>query len=610
MRRRGRKLSACGGRFGVAAALATAAGLGRHLALSALVAARLCLSHLGVGGRELWAARQACAPFGEQPLPALQGAEAPRLSWYKPRPPPAWEGDDIATTLVEAEAAMARAIESYLPTGCSDATRAALRHRWRLLPEAERPLLPMVLRRLLALRAGAPLIVAAALSGGSVAVLGEGAGLTRQEAEAAYGDRAAFRLVELQQLAAVERALLELVPAAAPSVEDGPASLATDAPQPPQLPQLLQLPPGLVDLGLSLLTAQRTLSGSSQSLILFLVQKAAQLRLHVAQLQRQPPSAERLRAGAVARDIFAPLANLMGLGEIKEELEDASFELMHPEERAYVLSELGYLDPGAPATPRAVLLSATSSLQAALTAAINSGALAGLRSLRVLGRAKSAYSAWCKSGRNGLMCIEQHDLAAARVIVDAETEAEAERLCYIVQEVVRGLWPALRERDKDYIAHPKANGYRSLHLVLTPDPSSWPLELQLRTEAMHRQAEYGSSGHWEYKAGAAVQPSEAAERAGADLFALLDADGDGRIGAAELRRARARARGAPELPVLEEAQLMLEVLDADGDGAVGFSDFWNSLVTTWFPLVSGTHRPRKPDTPGRELGAAPEGEPS
>ncbi|CAE8620878.1 unnamed protein product, partial [Polarella glacialis] len=116
--------------------------------------------------------------------------------------------------------------------------------------------------------------------------------------------------------------------------------------------------------------------------------------------------------------------------------------------------------------------------------------------------------------------------------------------------------------------------------------------VQIRTEEMHRQAEYGSCGHWEYKVGSSVLTTTAAEGAGAELFAGIDVDGDGSISPQELGAALARV-GVEASP--DEVQAMLEVFDVDHDGTVDFKDFWKALITTWFPLVSGTHKPRKRD---------------
>lgn len=215
----------------------------------------------------------------------------------------------------------------------------------------------------------------------------------------------------------------------------------------------------------------------------------------------------------------------------------------------------------------------------------------GLSALRVSGRAKSAYSTWKKIRKKNLRFEQVLDRAALRVILDAESATRAQELCFEVRDVVQELWRCRDERQKDYITCPKANGYRSLHLVAERHGSVF--EVQIRSEEMHRQAEYGSCGHWEYKAG--VKMSAGAAGAGAEIFESLDLDGDGHINRLELQAALLRVGVEASL---EEVSDMMLVFDVDGDGAVNFAEFWKALVTTWFPLVSGTHRPRK-EAPGR-----------
>jgi len=209
-------------------------------------------------------------------------------------------------------------------------------------------------------------------------------------------------------------------------------------------------------------------------------------------------------------------------------------------------------------------------------------------SLQVSSRAKSAYSTWKKMRFKGKDFDEVLDRGAMRVVIDARSAEEASRLCYVVRDLAVSLWESDERWEKDYIVKPKSNGYRSIHLVVRRNGQ--PFEIQIRTLEMHRQAEYGACGHWEYKAGSAVEPTAAAEQAGAELFSGIDTDGSGTFDVSELRGALAKfGVDASE----EEATAMLEVFDEDKDGVVNFREFWRALVTTWFPLVSGTHKPRR-----------------
>merc|ERR1712224_186542 len=111
----------------------------------------------------------------------------------------------------------------------------------------------------------------------------------------------------------------------------------------------------------------------------------------------------------------------------------------------------------------------------------------------------------------------------------------------------------------------------------------------IRTEGMHRQAEYGNSGHWSYKVGDAAEATDAALDAVRELFDGIDEDQDGHINARELVTMLSRFGVDASL---EEAASMIEVFDTDRDGGVSFQEFWKALVSTWFPLISRTHKPR------------------
>jgi len=464
-------------------------------------------------------------------------------------------------SLEQAEAAVVSVLSSYQPLGCVMAVCAAVRHRWQRLPDGEQLLLLHSMRQLTCLRAGAPELVAVALSAGGLPSLGGAAGLDRRQVEAAFGSKVAWLLVELQQLAAIERTIR------ASSVSSGTGMLSQ----------------GQVDLAMSLMTAP-TSQRTSESLILFLAHKAAELWLasRTGSSSEPSPDTSLLLSAAMGTEVFAALANLLGLGRIKDELEDAAFAITHAKERTELQALLGGPEG------EALVTGAAEELQDALEGSSREQ-LAGLSSLRVSGRAKSAFSTWRKMRKKSLRFEQVWDRAAIRVILDAPAGGRAEELCFAVRDIVVGLWSPVAGREKDYVRNPKPNGYRSLHLVA--ERNGQPFEVQIRTEEMHRQAEYGSAGHWEYKAGGkGVSMSRAAEEAAAELFAGIDADGDGSIGPEELQVALRRV-GVEA--TMEEAQAMLEVFDADSDGSVDFREFWRALLTTWFPLVSGTHRPRR-----------------
>eukprot|EP00929_Paragymnodinium_shiwhaense_P000421 TRINITY_DN100672_c0_g1_i1.p1 TRINITY_DN100672_c0_g1~~TRINITY_DN100672_c0_g1_i1.p1 ORF type:complete len:663 (-),score=169.48 TRINITY_DN100672_c0_g1_i1:89-2077(-) len=498
----------------------------------------------------------------------------------------------------------------YLSLGESSAVLAAARQRWERLSEDERPLVQVVLRKLAGSRAPAKDLVAAVLSvGTSLPVLGGGSGQTRKEVEAKFGSQVAWLTVELQQFATIERTLmLTARPAAAVALEQG--SYADTG----------VLTQGQVDLGLSLLTAQRAQTSKYESLILFLTHKAAHLRLQASLLETSSSSREdeveiaeakidAVASASMAMDIFAPLANVLGLVKVKDELEDASFSVLHREARLKLL-ENPALSLGA---KEAFLRSALFELQMALlpdfqcqaiglglkctATSAYSTRLPGVVGLTVEARGKSLYSTWKKARGKHLKPEDIFDHAAMRIILDADDGKAGEDSCYAARDVVHSLWPVIEEREKDYISRPKASGYQSLHLVAQRDDSSYPsrgFEVQIRTRQMHRDAELGPAAHFRYKAGDNVEPTDAAKEAAGDILASIDADGDGTIDARELREALSTIGVITES---SDAERMMEWLDADLDGKIGFTDFWKALVTTWFPLVSGTHNPwrRPPD---------------
>ncbi|CAE8608429.1 unnamed protein product, partial [Polarella glacialis] len=346
-------------------------------------------------------------------------------------------------SLSETEAAVSEIISSYLPIGCVMAVCAAVRHRWQRLGVKERPLLLLAMAELCRLNAQASDLVAVALSAGSPPALGDAAGIERRQVEAAFGSKVAMLLVDLQQLAAIERTV-RTTPR-----EGDPASREA------------VLSPGQVDLAMALLTAQKTQGKSSESLILFLAHKAAELRLFSLAIGTglifQGEDLEDLQlSAAMGTDVFAPLANLLGLGRIKDELEDGAFAITHAEDRSALRALLARDGEG-------LMLGAAEELRQALEAEILGSR--SLTALRVSGRAKTANSTWKKMRKKQLQFHEVLDSAALRVILDAEDAAEAERLCFAVRDLVAELWTLAPGREKDYVSNPKANGYRSLHLV-------------------------------------------------------------------------------------------------------------------------------------------------
>ncbi|MEH6436592.1 RelA/SpoT family protein [Massilia sp. DD77] len=184
--------------------------------------------------------------------------------------------------------------------------------------------------------------------------------------------------------------------------------------------------------------------------------------------------------GREVLDFYAPLANRLGVWQLKWELEDLSFRFIEPETYkriAKMLEEKRMQREG-------FVASSIARLQEEL-------AQAGVKA-EVSGRPKHIYSIWNKMRGKELDFTDLYDVRAFRVIVpDVKT-------CYTVLGVVHNIWTPIPKEFDDYISRPKPNGYQSLHTVVTAEDGR-PLEVQIRTQEMHNFAEYGIAAHWRYK---------------------------------------------------------------------------------------------------------------
>ena len=184
--------------------------------------------------------------------------------------------------------------------------------------------------------------------------------------------------------------------------------------------------------------------------------------------------------GREVLDLYAPLANRLGIWQLKWELEDLSFRFLEPDTYkriAKMLEEKRMLREG-------FVQSSIERLQREL-------ANAGIKA-EVTGRPKHIYSIWSKMRGKELDFTALYDVRAFRVIVaDVKT-------CYTVLGLVHNIWTPIPHEFDDYISRPKANGYQSLHTVVAAEDGR-PLEVQVRTQEMHNFAEYGIAAHWRYK---------------------------------------------------------------------------------------------------------------
>ncbi len=203
-------------------------------------------------------------------------------------------------------------------------------------------------------------------------------------------------------------------------------------------------------------------------------------RLHnMRTLQSMP----RERQRAIAQEtleIFAPLANRLGIWQLKWELEDLSFRYLNPEKYREIASKLQQKRSERERYVQQVVEILRDALEKA-----------GI-SAEVYGRPKHIYSIWRKMQRKGVDVDKIYDILAVRVLVRTVPE------CYQALGVVHQLWTPIPHEFDDYIARPKDNMYQSLHTAVV-GPNGYPLEVQIRTYEMHRNAEYGIAAHWRYK---------------------------------------------------------------------------------------------------------------
>jgi GTP pyrophosphokinase len=224
------------------------------------------------------------------------------------------------------------------------------------------------------------------------------------------------------------------------------------------------------------------------------------LRL-VAQLQQlrqallRPVDNEVLNLAQQTLDVYAPLANRLGIWQIKWELEDNAFKILQPKAFADLSQKL---EQSRDARQTWLL---------GLVAEIKNALLLAHIPAEVSARSKHIYSIWQKMQRKQLSFSGLFDVHAVRIIVaDLPT-------CYAALSVMQSQWSPLQTEYDDYIARPKGNGYQSLHTVLQSreGEQAKPFEVQIRTQAMHQFAEYGVAAHWHYKEAGSTINSNAAK---------------------------------------------------------------------------------------------------
>lgn len=203
-------------------------------------------------------------------------------------------------------------------------------------------------------------------------------------------------------------------------------------------------------------------------------------RLHNMRTLRYVPFKSQQRTAQETLDIYAPLAHRLGMNTIKWELEDLAFATLHPKVYDEIVRLVAERAPSRDSFLAEVISHVENDLREAKVKAV------------VTGRPKHYYSIYQKMIVGGRDFTDIYDLVGIRILVDDDRD------CYSVLGVLHSRWNPVLGRFKDYVAMPKFNMYQSLHTTVI-GPQGKPVEMQIRTFAMHRRAEYGVAAHWKYK---------------------------------------------------------------------------------------------------------------
>jgi GTP pyrophosphokinase len=214
-------------------------------------------------------------------------------------------------------------------------------------------------------------------------------------------------------------------------------------------------------------------------------------------------SAQRTSQARETQDLFAPLANRLGVWQLKWELEDLALRALEPETYRRIAAALDERR-----------IDRQRYIEEAVAEIRRELAAAGVKA-EVTGRPKHITSIWNKMRRKRVGIDALYDIRAVRILVDDVKD------CYTALGVVHNLWTPLPQEFDDYIAKPKANRYRSLHTAVI-GPDGKPLEVQIRTHEMHRHSEYGVASHWRYKEGGGAQRDPGYDEKIAWLRQVLD----------------------------------------------------------------------------------------
>lgn len=232
--------------------------------------------------------------------------------------------------------------------------------------------------------------------------------------------------------------------------------------------------------------------------LLRLASRTQTLRFYAAN-----PDDLRIQVARETLELYSPLANRLGVWELKWELEDLSFRFIHPDIYKTIAKQLDEKR----SERESFINDAVDRVRSELVEA-------GITNAEIYGRPKHIFSIWNKMRKKGVDFSEVYDVRALRIIVDDVKD------CYTALGIVHNLWAPISKEFDDYISNPKGNHYRSLHTAVhCPDGRS--LEIQIRTWEMHKHAELGVAAHWRYKEGAKAPGADAYDEKIAWLRQLL-----------------------------------------------------------------------------------------
>lgn len=204
-------------------------------------------------------------------------------------------------------------------------------------------------------------------------------------------------------------------------------------------------------------------------------------RIHnLSTLDSLPPQ-KRYRIALESLEIYAPLADRLGMDEIKSKLEDLSFKYVYPKEYERIYNLRKEKLQGKEKYFKYIIEKTKKELEKT-----------NVKFLSIDGRNKKLYSLYKKMQKKNDDINKIYDIVAIRIIVKNLSD------CYSTLGIIHNIWRPMKGRIKDYISQPKPNGYQSLHTTVFGDTSDQPIEFQIRTEQMHEHAEYGIAAHWHY----------------------------------------------------------------------------------------------------------------